>query len=637
MTSTLASMPSTPPASARAQQERDQRAEGELESRLPFSPADRSPRDIADLRDDIRTLAVRQARLEKVVASPGGAQPGAAGDQAFNDEKVASLETFVGDLMAKQGQLSTEVDALRDLPASCALLRKQFESLAPLLGEAAGARAADSKSIHTAMNRQSGDLQAARDQISSMEARMAAMERKLGSMASSFGPGAKSPRPSVPDGRMAAMEDRLSEMSREVSLLKASRGQAGAISERVSMWEQDLADHSARHSAELEALRALVAGQEQEIRRATEECSAASAQLDERCRVLRDDCEAIAHTVQALRESQEHTTRSLTERVTALDKAAAAQTGELDALRRAAAAGTEERSRDVVAVKDAIAKLAVAPGTYDKDFVEYRGLFCTQAQHASRLSQVEQAVRDTDFFQLLPDRLKLLEKRVTELSQRPVLREVLLPALPSQPTPAVLPSSPRKASSGAQVLEALHSMVAQHITVVNDRRHVLYEQKAHRALLLVEITMKRRHYGSDHIDEPTAEWESEAAVQPMLQDVAFLFRIFSTAAADLHRDNAVTATVVSTRNRYAKFSAWSRPGMSSRASLPSRTDRVQQWETQLAQNRAHLVADSLAGHGIPRTSIGARVEHGPQAAYAVEFHFNLRGSLGIPDSTFGSR
>merc|ERR1712039_281387 len=60
------------------------------------------------------------------------------------------------------------------------------------------------------------------------------------------------------------------------------------------------------------------------------------------------------------------------------------------------------------------------------------------------------------------------------------------------------------------------------------------------------------YFGSDHVDEPTAEWEDFAIAQPLLCDLAFLYEVLLSAAQDCQQGAAVTLTVVRCRNRLAK-------------------------------------------------------------------------------------
>lgn len=49
----------------------------------------------------------------------------------------------------------------------------------------------------------------------------------------------------------------------------------------------------------------------------------------------------------------------------------------------------------------------------------------------------------------------------------------------------------------------------------------------------------RRFFGSDKVDEPTAEWADEGAAQLMLEDVTLLFEMFAAAAQGHNAESQV--------------------------------------------------------------------------------------------------
>ena len=67
-----------------------------------------------------------------------------------------------------------------------------------------------------------------------------------------------------------------------------------------------------------------------------------------------------------------------------------------------------------------------------------------------------------------------------------------------------------------------------------------------------ELTMKLRHFGTDYIDEPTAEGQDEAEVLPMLMDAAAVFQILALAAEKYQGGTLITATVARILSRNTK-------------------------------------------------------------------------------------
>jgi len=159
---------------------------------------------------------------------------------------------------------------------------------------------------------------------------------------------------------------------------------------------------------------------------------------------------------------------------------------------------------------------------------------------------------------------------------------------------------------------------------------------------LITLSLKKRYFGSDHVDEPTAEWEDLAAAQPMLCDVAFLYEVLLTAAQDYQAGAGVTLTVVRCRNRFAKTaSSMVRQGsvkmLEQRRNSTSPTrmevdtsaaaDRALAWQRQLSRNRAQLIVDSLIDQGIPHSCLVPTVEEGTQDGYYV--HYNLGSASAV--------
>jgi len=342
---------------------------------------------------------------------------------------------------------------------------------------------------------------------------------------------------------------------------------------------------------------------------------------------------------------------------------------------------------DLHGVRDAVAKLVSVSGKHDANFDELRMLFSRNARHGERLDYFEQLFDDHGFYAVLPERFRCLERKTMELfghrsresdckpssararsqskensnphgsasregsvSKEVRHHEVHVARGHSAPRrsssdkalPAILTSSaPARSMSavvlpGAEGFRALQGSVAQSITVVNDRKNIYYDPRLRRATISRELPMKRRFFGSDYVDEPTAEWGDEAAVQPMLADLAFLYEVFTVAAREQHADNRITVVVVRCRNRLAKRASdlvrvslgsqhsGEKQGLSSVAVM-DRTHAAQQWEQELAQNRVILLADALVAHGIPQGNITSKVDDGVQDCYYVEFQFHLQG------------
>jgi len=409
--------------------------------------------------------------------------------------------------------------------------------------------------------------------------------------------------------------------------------------------------------------------------------------------IVCDACERSATDVQALKEvlarhakdvaglksgSALHVT--LADRLSQLEKAlgdaTAGQFEELAGL-RLAQSNHEERvaevdqfirdalsaqARELNTLRDADSKLGALCGRYEGDLGTLMVLQAQSGTLGERLGYLEQLLDDHAFFASLPGRLSYLEKKLGEDSDR-WLKELRLleqsRSVPSLPPPS-MPTSPSNASPSRSVddsLRVLQEITMQRLTTVNDRRHISFDGRSQRATFLHELCLKKRHFGTDYTDEPTAEWEDEGAVQPMLLDIATVFEILSAAVLELQRGGRVSATLVRSRNKNGKNvkqmvqQASMKSTTSLRSSSPTSLlqrgnsspeaarDRTsssaskagagaieeavsmaEHWERQLAKNRAQFVVDSLVSRGIDGASLQPRVEEGLKDCYYVEFH-----------------
>jgi len=192
----------------------------------------------------------------------------------------------------------------------------------------------------------------------------------------------------------------------------------------------------------------------------------------------------------------------------------------------------------------------------------------------------------------------------------------------------------RQSAAAVDGLRLLQNAVAASVALINERKNIHYDPRLRRATFLKELTMKRRFFGSDHVDEPTAEWADDTESQPMLGDIAFLFDVLTSAAKEQNGDNKVSATVVRCRNRLARRASdlvrnsliSQQHGVQQNASPLSMMDRAQaaqQWELDLARNRVTLLAETLVNYGVPQALVDSKVDDGPQDVYFVEFNFRL--------------
>merc|ERR1712113_390927 len=110
---------------------------------------------------------------------------------------------------------------------------------------------------------------------------------------------------------------------------------------------------------------------------------------------------------------------------------------------------------------------------------------------------------------------------------------------------------------------------------------VKFDMKRRLITFSPEIVFEFRHYGADHKDDPTAEFEDPEAVKSAMEEVVKVFW----------------------KSKYESMEAVHRPN---RRQSFSREHTI--WSDKLAHARAELIFKSLIGFGIPRKRLSFRVD-----------------------------
>lgn len=569
-------------------------------------------REIAEMRDDFISLARKQASLER----------GLADVDAKHSQKSVDIRTWEHKTSGRTADDTTDYDCQ---PLSPRALSDRCDGLTALLGKAGDAREADMRCINEALARHEKDIESMKASRGEA-AKVTSLEERLRDVADAFARERDEVRRTL-----AANEEAIQRISSDVM---RTTGSVGRLVREVI---------SARKACE-------VGGG----------------------RVRSDDEEQLQLQVQKRDSSHSEETVDLTamnDMLVSHEAALRAIRLELallhDVSRPASTAGDAEPSekhlRSVQALQDAMSRLAAASGTYDPEFREFRSLFTVHAKFGDRLGRLEEILSDPAFLKLLPDRLRVLEKRVADLSLSPkptaaaaAPRAIGRDASPAQSRMSQLgsaaklhsvrspgaspPPSGRKGSplrpSELECWKVLHATVAQYVQLINDRRNIVYDTKTRRAFLQLPLSFKRRVFSAGQADEPTAEWADDAQ-RPVLEDICLLYRSFVGVAVQRFPDSQVRAVVIRTRARKAAHPgsvsmratspalSHSGPGSASFAVGGSYRDRMNQWETQLATSRVQLLADSVAATGVPKYCIETRVDVGPKDDYLVEFQMRL--------------
>lgn len=134
---------------------------------------------------------------------------------------------------------------------------------------------------------------------------------------------------------------------------------------------------------------------------------------------------------------------------------------------------------------------------------------------------------------------------------------------------------------------------------VGRRGRLEFDPRTSAARAVSEVKFVSRYYGTDHIDEPTAQFEHPASVMPLLRDVADLCALFPG------------------RVQVVRFFCRPKPGCN-----PFGVD-FEKWSLAVTKSRADLIARTLEDIGIPQGRCAATVEVGDeQSVRSSVFRFS---------------